>query len=149
MPNSVPPFFNGFAFIGSLAIMAQFSFRSKTLRRRVFPVLLFIGGVPTLTALGQIAAIWVGGGTLIPWALIPAAAICNVDPFEMARRNLIPVFVGLIVTTIVAMFQVGGQAVLGRQSLVSTPWLTERLGYDPTWRWYVNPLGINPSCCNL
>ena len=62
------------------------------------------GGVPTLTALGQIAAIWVGGGTLIPWALIPAAAICNVDPFEMARRNLIPVFVGLIVTTIVAMF---------------------------------------------
>ena len=28
--------------------------------------------------------------------------------------------------------QVGGQAVLGRQSLVSTPWLTERHGYDPT-----------------
>ena len=25
-----------------------------------------------------------------------------------------------------------GQAVLGRQSLVSTPWLTERHGYDPT-----------------
>ncbi|WP_040204462.1 hypothetical protein [Neobacillus jeddahensis] len=61
-------------------------------------------GVATLTALGQIAAIWVGGGTLVPWALIPAAAICNVDPFELARRNLIPVFIGLIVTTIVAMF---------------------------------------------
>ena len=29
-------------------------------------------------------------------------------------------------------FEVGGQAVLGRQSLVSTPWLTERHGYDPT-----------------
>ena len=28
--------------------------------------------------------------------------------------------------------EVGGQAVLGRQSLVSTPWLTERHGYDPT-----------------
>ena len=26
-----------------------------------------------------------------------------------------------------------GQAVLGRQSLVSTPWLTERHGYDPTF----------------
>lgn len=61
-------------------------------------------GTATLTALGQIAAIWVGGGTLIPWALIPAAAICNVSPFELARRNLVPVVVGLIVTTIVALF---------------------------------------------
>ncbi|GHH98542.1 hypothetical protein [Neobacillus kokaensis] len=61
-------------------------------------------GAATLTALGQIAAIWVGGGTLIPWALIPAAAICNVDPFELARRNLIPVVIGLVVTTIAAIF---------------------------------------------
>lgn len=61
-------------------------------------------GAATLTALGQIAAIWVGGGTLVPWALIPAAAICNVDPFELARRNLPPVVIGLAVTTIVAMF---------------------------------------------
>jgi len=62
------------------------------------------GGTATLTALGQITAIWVGGGALIPWALIPAAAICNVSPFELARRNLIPVVIGLIVTTIVAVF---------------------------------------------
>lgn len=61
-------------------------------------------GAATLTALGQIAAIWVGGGTLVPWALIPAAAICNVDPFELARRNILPVAIGLIVTTIFAMF---------------------------------------------
>ncbi len=61
-------------------------------------------GTATLTALGQIAAIWVGGGTLIPWALIPAAAICNVSPFELARRNLVPVLIGLLVTTIVAVF---------------------------------------------
>ncbi|MFF2289637.1 hypothetical protein [Peribacillus butanolivorans] len=61
-------------------------------------------GTSTLTALGQITAIWVGGGTLIPWALIPAAAICNVSPFELARRNLLPVTIGLVVTTIVAMF---------------------------------------------
>lgn len=47
---------------------------------------------------------FVGAGTLIPWALIPAAAICNVDPFELARRNLLPVTIGLFVTTIVAMF---------------------------------------------
>ncbi|WP_346207768.1 hypothetical protein NSS91_17780 [Caldifermentibacillus hisashii] len=60
-------------------------------------------GTAILTALGQISAIWVGGGTLVPWALIPAAAICNVDPFELARRNLLPVCIGLVVTTIVAM----------------------------------------------
>lgn len=47
---------------------------------------------------------FMGGATLVPWALIPAAAICNVDPFELARRNLLPVTIGLVVTTIVAMF---------------------------------------------
>ncbi|MBN8435538.1 hypothetical protein LZP85_01890 [Priestia flexa] len=61
-------------------------------------------GTATLTALGQVAGIWVGGGTLIPWALIPAAAICGVSPFELARRNLKPVAIGLVVTTVVAMF---------------------------------------------
>jgi hypothetical protein len=45
MPNSVPPSFDGFAIIGSLAVLAQFSFRPMTLRRRVFPVLLFIGAI--------------------------------------------------------------------------------------------------------
>jgi hypothetical protein len=63
-------------------------------------------GAATLTALGQVAAIWVGGGTLIPWALIPAAAICGVSPFELARRNLKPVLLGLAVTTVMAMFLV-------------------------------------------
>ncbi|BFT75632.1 hypothetical protein [Paenibacillus sp. P36] len=63
-------------------------------------------GAAVLTALGQVAAIWVGGGTLIPWALIPAAAICGVSPFELARRNLLPVLIGLAVTTVVAMFLV-------------------------------------------
>jgi hypothetical protein len=39
----VPPSFDGFAIIGSLAVMTQFSFRPMALRRRVFPVLPFIG----------------------------------------------------------------------------------------------------------
>ena len=30
--------------------------------------------------------------------------------------------------------EVGGQAVLGRQLCLSTPWLTERHGYDPTYK---------------
>lgn len=61
-------------------------------------------GTATLTALGQITGIWVGGGTLIPWALIPVAAICKVDPFELARRNLVPVVIGILATTIAAVF---------------------------------------------
>lgn len=58
---------------------------------------------PGLAALGQLTAIWVGGGTIIPWAVIPVAAICNVDPIDLARKNLIPVLVGLIATVIVAI----------------------------------------------
>ena len=81
--------FSGISLVGSVAQLFEQSLQS---------------GAATLTALGQIAAIWVGGGTLVPWALIPIAAICNVSPFELARRNLVPVVVGLIVTTIVAMF---------------------------------------------
>ncbi|MGM9973809.1 MAG: hypothetical protein ACI33K_07210 [Clostridiaceae bacterium] len=61
-------------------------------------------GTATLTALGQLAGIWVGGGTLIPWAVIPAAAMCGVDPFELARKNLKPVVIGLLITTIAAIF---------------------------------------------
>ncbi|WP_373600691.1 hypothetical protein [Paraclostridium bifermentans] len=59
--------------------------------------------VGALAALGQIGAIWTGGGCLVPWALVPAAAICGVSPIELAKRNLIPVLCGLVVTTFVAM----------------------------------------------
>lgn len=62
------------------------------------------GSVATLTALGQIAGIWVGGGTLIPWAVIPAAAIAGVSPADLVRRNFLPVMTGLVVTTIIAIF---------------------------------------------
>lgn len=60
--------------------------------------------VGALGALGQIAATWVGGGCIVPWALAPAAAICGVKPVDLAKRNFIPVMVGLFVTTIVAIF---------------------------------------------
>ncbi|HOH89174.1 MAG TPA: hypothetical protein PLT56_03190 [Bacillota bacterium] len=83
--------FSGISLVGSIAKL--FSIAIGT-------------GTATLTALGQVAAIWVGGGTLIPWAVIPAAAICGVDPFELARRNLKPVVIGLIITTIAAVFLV-------------------------------------------
>lgn len=62
------------------------------------------GNIGMLGALGQLSAIWVGGGTVVPWGLIPVAAICGVEPMEMARRNFFPVAAGLVVTTIVAIF---------------------------------------------
>ena len=60
--------------------------------------------VGALTALGQISAIWVGGGCLVPWSLIAVAAICGVSPIELGKRNFIPIIIGLAVTTIVAIF---------------------------------------------
>jgi hypothetical protein len=57
----------------------------------------------TLAALGQIAGVWTGGGTIIPWGLIPVAAIAGVNPIELAGRNLFPVLLGLAATTVVAI----------------------------------------------
>ncbi len=81
--------FSGMALAGSVA--------------RVFGTAIK-GSVAVLAALGQIAAIWIGGGTIIPWSIVPVAAICNVDVMELARRNFKPVMIGLAATTIVAMF---------------------------------------------
>lgn len=56
-----------------------------------------------LTALGQIITVWFDGGTIIPWAVIPVAAICNVKAADLARKNLIPVLSGIVATVIVAL----------------------------------------------
>lgn len=58
--------------------------------------------VPLLGALGQITAIFIGGGTIIPWGLMPVAAICSVDPLELARKNLVPVMIGFFCTFLTA-----------------------------------------------
>ena len=60
--------------------------------------------VPVMAALGQITAIFVGGGTIVPWGLITVAAICNVSPLELARKNLIPVCIGFACTFALACF---------------------------------------------
>lgn len=56
-----------------------------------------------LAALGQITAIWVGGGTIIPWGVIPVAAISGVDPGSLVSKNIIPVAAGFLATIIVAI----------------------------------------------
>ena len=81
--------FSGISLVGSIS--------------RIFGAALG-GGVATLTALGQLTGIWVGGGTIIPWAVIPVAAICGIDPFELTKKNLKPVLIGLVAMTIVAIF---------------------------------------------
>ncbi|MET0015818.1 citrate transporter [Oscillibacter sp.] len=58
--------------------------------------------VPLLGALGQIAAIFIGGGTIIPWGLMPVAAIANVNPLELARKNFVPVMIGFFFTFLTA-----------------------------------------------
>jgi len=58
----------------------------------------------TLGALGQFFAIAVGGGTIIPWAVIPAAAITGTDAVEIARRNLVPTLAGFVGVIVVAVF---------------------------------------------
>ena len=58
--------------------------------------------VPLLGALGQIAAIFIGGGTIIPWGLMPVAAIANVNPLELARKNFVPVMIGFLFTFLTA-----------------------------------------------
>ena len=60
--------------------------------------------MPTLTALGQFFCIAVGGGCIVPWALIPAAGITGTDPVEVARRNLIPTLAGLLGVSVVSIF---------------------------------------------
>ena len=48
----------------------------------------------------------------------------------------------------ILVLQVGGQAVLGRQSAYATPWLTERHGYDPTY-WGKNDLFLKINSSSI
>ncbi|AEF17133.1 hypothetical protein Thexy_1100 [Thermoanaerobacterium xylanolyticum LX-11] len=48
-----------------------------------------------LASLGEITCIWVGGGTIIPWSVVPVTAVIKVDPDAIVKRNLLPVIIGL------------------------------------------------------
>lgn len=58
-----------------------------------------------LAAIGQMGSIWAGGGTLTAWAfgLVATAGIAGVSPMDLARKNFLPVVVGLIVATIIGV----------------------------------------------
>jgi hypothetical protein len=59
-----------------------------------------------LAALGQIITIWVGGGTIIPWSVAPIAAMCDVQPLDIVRKNIIPVTIGILVTMAIGIIMV-------------------------------------------
>jgi hypothetical protein len=57
-----------------------------------------------LAAVGQMGAIWAGGGTLIAWSsLVAVAGFAGVSAIDLARKNFIPVMIGLIVATLLAV----------------------------------------------
>ncbi|CAM4102946.1 hypothetical protein [Lederbergia lenta] len=59
----------------------------------------------TLAAIGQMGSVWTGGGTIIAWSsLIAIAGFCGVSVMELVRKNFLPVIVGLIITTIAAVY---------------------------------------------
>lgn len=58
----------------------------------------------TMAAIGQMGAIWTGGGTIIAWSsLVAVAGFLKISPIELARRNFIPVMVSLLIATTVAI----------------------------------------------
>lgn len=57
-----------------------------------------------LAAIGQIGAIWSGGGTFIAWSsLVAVAGIVGVPVLDLARKNFIPVMIGMAISTIFAV----------------------------------------------
>lgn len=58
----------------------------------------------TLAAIGQMGAVWAGGGTIIAWSsLVAIAGFLQISPMELARKNFIPVITGLFIATLVAI----------------------------------------------
>ncbi|WP_368654626.1 hypothetical protein AB4Y30_06240 [Ornithinibacillus sp. 4-3] len=59
----------------------------------------------TLAAIGQMGAVWTGGGAIIAWSsLIAIAGFCGVSVMELVRKNFIPVIIGLVASTLIAVF---------------------------------------------
>jgi hypothetical protein len=60
--------------------------------------------VTTLCAIGQMGAVWTGGGTLIAWSsLIAVAGFARVHVLDAVRALLLPVLVGLAASTLCAV----------------------------------------------
>jgi hypothetical protein len=57
-----------------------------------------------MAAIGQMGSVWSGGGTIIAWSsLVAVAGFLQVSPLELARKNFLPVIIGLLLATILAV----------------------------------------------
>ncbi|KHF37856.1 hypothetical protein [Halalkalibacter okhensis] len=55
----------------------------------------------TLAAIGQMGAIWVGGGTLVAWSpIIAIAGFAKISVLDLVRKSFIPVIIALTLSTI-------------------------------------------------
>ncbi|HUG57900.1 MAG TPA: hypothetical protein VL002_06675, partial [Candidimonas sp.] len=62
----------------------------------------------TLAAVGQMGAIWTGGGTLIAWSsLIAVAGFARVHILDLVRALMMPVLIALFLSTICAVLIFG------------------------------------------
>ena len=60
--------------------------------------------VSALAALGQMGAVWTGGGTLIAWSsLVAVAGFARISVLELARALMIPVLIGMAVSVFAAV----------------------------------------------
>jgi hypothetical protein len=58
----------------------------------------------TLAAIGQMGAVWTGGGTLVAWSsLVAVAGFARVPVLEAVRVLFLPVMTGLVVSTLAAV----------------------------------------------
>jgi len=58
----------------------------------------------TLAAIGQMGSIWTGGGTIVAWSSIVAiAGFCGVSVMDLVRKNFLPVIIGLVAATVIAV----------------------------------------------
>ena len=58
----------------------------------------------TLCAIGQMGAVWTGGGTLIAWSsLIAVTGFARVPVLDAVRVLFVPVIAGLIASTLAAI----------------------------------------------
>jgi hypothetical protein len=59
----------------------------------------------TLSAIGQMGSIWVGGGTLIAWSsLVAVAGFAKVPVMDLVRKSFFPVIIGLILSTLIGLW---------------------------------------------
>jgi len=93
------------AIVGGITGLDGSGFSGLPLIGSLTQVLATPGGLnpAAVTALGQYFCIAVGGGCIVPWAVIPAAAITGTDPVEVARKNLLPTMAGLLGVLIIAI----------------------------------------------